>query len=332
MRPHGLATLASIFTLSLYFTQGVTQEVPPGLSLQYASTAPGVAVTNGTKLCILPVGDSITVGWLGDDHNGYRKQLQSDLSADKVVFAGTERYGSMDDPYFATWSGKTIKYMHDNIDESLAQKPIVILLHAGINDMSPDSSVSTEGRDPVAAAKRLGALINKMLQKCPDATILVAMIISTTRPAQAPQTAQFQALVPGVVQTREALGKHVIAVDFTKFPTKLLRDGIHPTDGGYRTMGDWWYDFMTQIPRSWISVPEGPGPYPTGKLASGRGVNGDFKFHSKWESAGQVMPATGLDPKYTRYEHGDRLNDDMNGDGLDDYVAVNPGNGSADIY
>lgn len=80
MRPHGLATLASIFTLSLYFTQGVTKEVPPGLPLQYASTAPGVAVTNGTRLRILPVGDSITVGWLGDDHNGYRKQLQNDLS------------------------------------------------------------------------------------------------------------------------------------------------------------------------------------------------------------------------------------------------------------
>lgn len=234
--------------------------------------------------------------------------------------------------------------------------------------MSPDSSVSTEGHDPAAAAERLGALIDKMFKKCPDATILVAMIISTTRPAQAPQTAQFQALVPGVVQTRSAAGKRVIAVDFTKFPTKLLRDGTHPTDGGYRIMGDWWYDFMTQIPPSWISAPEGPegpdpvrdissngGPdenippldwgtspitvkspseifetgkiaskdsrkickvnphwYPTGKLASGRGVDGDFKFHSKWESAGQVMPATGLDPKYARYEHSGQLNGGSN--------------------
>lgn len=150
--------------------------------------------------------------------------------------------------------------MHNHIDESLAQKPNVILLHAGTNDMSPDISVSTEGRDPAAAAERLGALIDKMLQKCPDATILVAMIIGTTRPTKAPQTAQFRALIPGVVQTRSAAGKRVIAVDFTKFPTKLLRDGIHPTDDGYRAMGDWWYDFMTQIPPSWISVPEGPDP------------------------------------------------------------------------
>jgi lysophospholipase L1-like esterase len=39
-------------------------------------------VKTGTKLRILPVGDSITVGWLGDDHNGYRKQLRDDLSGD----------------------------------------------------------------------------------------------------------------------------------------------------------------------------------------------------------------------------------------------------------
>lgn len=252
----------------------------------------------------------------------------------------------------AAWSGKTIKYMHDHIDGSLAQRPNIILLHAGTNDMSPDSSVSTEGRDPAEAAQRLGALIDKMVSKCPDATILVALIIPTTRVTQIPQTTQYQALISGIVQTRYAAGKHVIAVDFTTFPKGLLRDGIHPTDGGYRIMGDWWYDFMTQIPKSWISEPEGKDPvrdissnggpdanippldqgtspievtspthileaakaatvwkfackkdvewHSTGKLASGRGVNGDWKFTSKWESKGQVMPATGLDPKYVR--------------------------------
>ena len=221
--------------------------------------------------------------------------------------------------------------------------------------MSPDGSVSTEGNDPVEAAERLGDLIDKMIDKCPDATILVAMIISTTRAQQAPQTSRYQALIPGVAQTRAAAGKHVIAVDFTSFPTDLLRDGVHPTDKGYDTMGDWWYDFITQIPPSWILKPVGPDPtrdidanggpdenippldwgtspievtspshifeaaksaaldarksckrnphwYSTGKLASGRGVNGDFKFRSKWVSEGEVMPATGLDPKFVRYE------------------------------
>lgn len=246
--------------------------------------------------------------------------------------------------------------MYDHIDESLAQRPNIILLHAGTNDMNPDPSVSTEAEgapDPAAAAERLGNLIDKMFIKCPDATILVAMIIPTTRSAQRPQTIQYQALIPGVVQTRFAAGKHIMAVDFSAFDTALLRDGIHPTDAGYRKMGSWWYDFMTQIPKSWISAPVGGDPvrsigsnggpddnippldpgtspiedtspahivtaaknalgdkvkfcrgnpewYSTGKLASGRGVNGDWKFTSKWQSEGEVMPATNLDPQYVR--------------------------------
>lgn len=82
------------------------------------------------------------------------------------------------------------------------------------------------------------------------------MIVTTTR---VEQTVQFQALVPNVVQARAAAGKRVVAVDFTKFPATLLRDGIQPADHGYGIMGDWWYNFMPQIPYSWISIPEGSG-------------------------------------------------------------------------
>jgi len=82
MRPHDFGGFASLLTLSLYFSQVVTQELPPAIPVQYRNTAPGVAVKTGTKLRILPVGDSITVGWLGDDGNGYRKQLRDDLSGD----------------------------------------------------------------------------------------------------------------------------------------------------------------------------------------------------------------------------------------------------------
>jgi hypothetical protein len=80
MRPRGLGGFASLLTLSLSFSQVVTQELPPAIPVRYGNTAPGVAVRTGTKLRILPVGDSITVGWLGDDHNGYRKQLRDNLS------------------------------------------------------------------------------------------------------------------------------------------------------------------------------------------------------------------------------------------------------------
>ena len=52
--------------------------------LQYRHTDAGKEVKPGTELRILPVGDSITVGFLSDrnggDSDGYRRQLKSDLS------------------------------------------------------------------------------------------------------------------------------------------------------------------------------------------------------------------------------------------------------------
>lgn len=163
--------------------------------------------------------------------------------------------------YFqAAWSGKTIQFIADNVGPSLAQRPNIVLIHAGTNDMNSSKTISTEGNDPAAAAQRLGLLIDSVIESCPDATVLVALIIGTWDSAQANRTHQFDALVPGVVKQRRDAGGRVLAVDFTSFPTKLLRDGVHPTNQGYQVFGDYWYDFVTQIPVEWIQHPVGNDP------------------------------------------------------------------------
>jgi hypothetical protein len=126
--------------------------------------------------------------------------------------------------------------------------------------MNPNPNVSTEGNDPAGAADRLGKLIDQMISACPDAVILVAMIINTCDPNQEPQTQKYQALIPGIVKQRRDAGRHVLAVDFTSFSTNDLRDCIHPTNDGYKLFGDYWYDFVTQIPSDWISLPVGGDP------------------------------------------------------------------------
>lgn len=142
----------------------------------------------------------------------------------------------------------------------MKQRPNIILLHAGTNDMNPNHAISAEGNDPRGAVTRLGALIDQMIKACPDAVILVAMIIDTCDPAQSPATHEFQSLIPGAVQRRLDDGHHVLAANFTSFPTSQLRDCIHPTNQGYRLMGDYWSDFMAQVPRDWIQAPVGPDP------------------------------------------------------------------------
>ncbi|KAH0497378.1 hypothetical protein TgHK011_004684 [Trichoderma gracile] len=197
-----------------------------------------------------------------DPGSQLNQKLSSHLSMDKVVFAGTETSatGNMTDGWFAAWNGKTIQYISDHVTPSLEQRPNIILLHAGTNDMNPNGAISREGHDPVAASERLGSLVDKMTAMCPDAVILVAMIIGTCNAEQAPQTKVFQSLIPNVVAHRLEAGKHVLAVDFASFPLDKLRDCIHPTNEGYQRLGYYWYDFIAQIPRDWITAPVGEDP------------------------------------------------------------------------
>ncbi|KAL0937195.1 bkrf1 encodes ebna-1 protein [Colletotrichum truncatum] len=230
--------------------------------LKYEATKPGQPVKPGTTLRILGVGDSITVGFLSDldggDGNGYRLKLRQNLSRDCVAFAGTESVrGTIPDNNFAAWNGRTIQFISDNIEASLNQRPNVVLVHAGTNDMNPNLDIATEGNDPKCAAERLGQLIDQIVEACPDATVLVAMIINTLDEAQQKNIIPFQRFIPGIVASRAAAGKHVLTVNFTTFPTSLLRDGVHPTNEGYRHFGDYWYDFITQIPKEWLDSPVG---------------------------------------------------------------------------
>ncbi|KAI6308703.1 hypothetical protein MCOR29_009199 [Pyricularia oryzae] len=216
--------------------------------LRYRGTSPGQAVKPGTDLRILCAGDSITVGFLKD----------------VVQFAGTEVTGKMFDGYFAAWSGRTVQFIADHIGPSLAQQPNIILLHAGTNDMSSNGAVSTEGQDPKAAASRLGALIDQMIMGSPGAAILVAMIVNTCDQDQSDRTKEYQQLIPGVVKQRRDGGHHVLAVDFTDLSVETLQDCIHPTNAGYKLFGDYWYDFMLQIPKDWIEKPVGDAPIRNG--------------------------------------------------------------------
>ncbi|GKT42915.1 multidomain esterase [Colletotrichum spaethianum] len=263
--------------------------------LEYKSTPPGQVIKAGVKLRILPVGDSITVGFLSSDGNGYRLELDEDLSANDVVFAGTLTSGNMTDGYYAGWSGQTIQYIADNVGPSLEQRPNIILLHAGTNDMNPNPTVSKEGNDPAGAAERLGCLIDQMITACPDATILVAQIVDTCDENQRPATEEFQKLIPAVVEQRRNASHHVLAVDFAALGDSILRaDCIHPTNEGYRTMGDYWYDFIAQIPKDWINQPVGNDPgrsngedTSANKSVSGSTSAATSRFKEKW-----LMPLT----------------------------------------
>ncbi|KAL3470226.1 hypothetical protein BJX99DRAFT_264439 [Aspergillus californicus] len=279
-------------------------------------------VANGASLRVLPLGDSITHGYLSSDNNGYRLELWNDLSENTKDFIGTQAIGNMQDPDNEGYNGATIAEISSKCGAALDMRPNVVLLHAGTNDMNNPT-------DPDTAPDRLGALIDKIITTCPDAAILVAKIIPAANADTMARITTYNSQIPDIVAARADKGKQVMIVDMTVLTTAELNDGLHPTDAGYKHMGDIWYSAIVQAGENgWIEDPVPglvltPGTdggscsllpvwYPQNEIASG--VGSSEGFTSVWFPKGEIASGIGAG---TGVRFGD-----IDGDGRDDYLWV----------
>jgi len=204
-------------------------------------------------------------------------------------------------------SGFTISQIADSTIYSLRQRPNIVLLHAGTNDLnlSPPPSPYDSAPD------RLGALIDEVLCTCPDAIVLVAQIIQSSSAATEGRIKTYNAAVPAVVATRFAQGFKVAVVDMSSIGGSNLFDSLHPNDGGYVKMADLWYQGLLDVPASWFTKPQGPESgaglaqecaadglfwYAANNakpIASGVGSGGNGMFANNWVSVGKVASGLG---------------------------------------
>lgn len=232
--------------------------------------------------------DSITYGFQSTDGNGYRLKLYDDLSTNgnTVSLIGSVRSGNMADNYNEGHNGATIDEIASYARSSLSERPNVVLIHAGTNDMNLPL-------DPADAPTRLGSLIDTVLTTCPDALVLLAQIIPSGSAATQANIIAFNDAMPGVVVDRTAKGSKVMLVDMF---TRLLSpdnyaDDLHPNNGGYELMGDTWYHAIAYADEvlGWVSPPvDGSGVpglitcdhlptwYPQGEIANGAGLGPDL--------------------------------------------------------
>ncbi|KAL8846305.1 MAG: hypothetical protein Q9221_008603 [Calogaya cf. arnoldii] len=274
-------------------------------------------VAAGIELRILPLGDSITNGYQtsddGNQNNGYRLQLQKNLVGSNIDFVGSVRSGSMTDNSNEGHNGATIKQTEGFADLSMNQRPNVILLHIGTNDLNEDPP-----KDPYTnAPDRLSSLLSKIVSACPDATILVAQIIHIKDAASDSRVETYNARITETVAGQVAKGhKNIAAVDFSSVTAKDLVDGLHPTNSGYAKMGDIWFSaIQTAASKGWIKAPVEPDPsavastggkqecsdglfwYPAQngtQVASGVGHDGDGKFTNSWVPSSPLQIASGI--------------------------------------
>jgi lysophospholipase L1-like esterase len=202
-------------------------------------------VTNGRALRIMPLGDSLTVGFTNFP-GGYRIELLRLLTnaGFQVDFVGSQTNGppELSDPAHEGHNGYRIEQIANEFNGWFASaQPDVILLMIGANDV-------IQSFDLPNAPARLGSLIDQITSNAPNAHLVVA----TTTPLRQLELFRgildYNATVPGVVAPRIAAGKRVSFVDMYKaYPVTDLEDGIHPGAAGYAKMADYWFGVLSPL-------------------------------------------------------------------------------------
>jgi lysophospholipase L1-like esterase len=226
----------------------------------------------GAPCIVMPLGDSITYGFgstvsssvkaSAATGGGYRVELFTEAVAanQSITFVGSQMTGPVPD----TVSGKTFPegneghsgYSMDGgggsagalagtvTDHALATyKPNIILLMIGTNDMHYSIDLAN-------APTRLGNLLDEITTDSPNALLVVAQIIAA-KGAQDTATQAYNAAIPGVVQPRQAKGKHIVMVDMYSalkaWSTTNYYDSEHTNDTGYALMGQTWYAAIKDV-------------------------------------------------------------------------------------
>ncbi|RYO93705.1 hypothetical protein DL766_004757 [Monosporascus sp. MC13-8B] len=278
-------------------------------------------------LRIQPLGDSITKGSGSSDGNGYRRhfrEMLADIAAD-IDMIGSLVDGTMEDSSHEGHSGSFLAEIRGYARSSLGANPNVVLLHAGTNNMDLEVDVD-------AAPGLVQGIIDDILDRLPDTTVIVAKTIWANDRRMQANTDAFNARIHELVAENERAGKHVLLADMSGIITSDdLKDRKHPNDKGYRKMATVWLDAIkVEIEKGWIRNPmepsekdgvglgtqAGSGPIFSCEGGNWKKMGTIFDGFRTWEELGTLMPAqrNGRQDKV--------ILADLNGDGLTDYILA----------
>jgi lysophospholipase L1-like esterase len=187
-----------------------------------------LAARKTTDLRILPLGDSITWGYInGGGSNGYRERLLNNLKSSgyKVDFVGTQKSGNMADNDNQGHPGFTINGIRGAMSGGVASRPNVVLIHAATNDLNRGNPSNEPDAD---APRRLGVMIDDVLKVVPQAVIVVAKIIPAKNSNLAANIKKFNNALPAIVAERTNRGSKVSLVDMNVLSLSELSDDLHP--------------------------------------------------------------------------------------------------------
>jgi uncharacterized repeat protein (TIGR02543 family) len=212
-----------------------------------------VAAPNGTPVKIMPLGDSITVGYPGNE--GYRRNLYTDLtnSGFNVDFVGSQKNGTGFDNDNEGHMGFQANNIRDNVYGWLVSNPAdIILLHIGTNDIDTGQDVNgiiNEVRSTLDNIDQWEADHSKLIS-----VFLARIILRSDNPSWSAITQQYNNALVSMAAQRTANGDHIVVVDMEhalNYPDDLIQGGsypgIHPNPTGYQKMANVWYNAVANL-------------------------------------------------------------------------------------
>jgi lysophospholipase L1-like esterase len=255
-------------------TGGVVANLNTGDATRNFSPSPN------QPLKLLAVGDSLTYGVINsktapydENSGGYRlklaEQFAQDGLAQAIDFVGSQRSGpdTFDNQHEGHRS-KDINFIYNKIGNWLkAEKPNVVLLMVGTNDMKQNNAGT--------ASDRLSKLIDQTAKYAPNAHILVSSLPPIPRDATQQAFAEaYNQKLPGIVSEKLAKGIKVSFVDAgSKLSAADIADGVHPTAEGYQKIADSWYGWLQGGKDSLTNIDNLVGSAYDDTLTGNAGVN-----------------------------------------------------------
>ncbi len=200
----------------------------------------------GAPVRIMPLGDSITVGYYtgAPVYNGYRKELKNLLDAGgyNTDFVGSEADGNFGDIQHEGHNGWHADTTGTNdilgqVAGWMASTPTdIVLLHVGTNDIL-DNSNDTD-------AAEVSAILDAIFSANSNATVVLALIINADA-TWSNAVSAFNGNVNAMAQARILAGDDLIVVDMEHgagldYASEDMV-GIHPSPTGYDKMATNWY-------------------------------------------------------------------------------------------
>ncbi|MFH1102799.1 MAG: SGNH/GDSL hydrolase family protein [Pseudomonadota bacterium] len=211
---------------------------------------PAFGLAKDRPIRIMPLGDSITQGYKGQDsyrRNLWLKLITAGIEADfvgslKKNYRGKPLHADFDMDHEGHWGWRADHVLAKINEWSAKNTPDIVLLHLGTNDIGT-------GEEIEETAKEISDIIGTLRKQNSRVSVLLAQIIPVDDEAANKRIKKFNHRLELLAKRIGTTESPVISVNhFDGFdPKSDTDDGVHPNEMGMEKMAETWFQALTRL-------------------------------------------------------------------------------------